>query len=292
MHKNVHLIPILLLLLLTLALPASQATAAEVLIVGDTKLKLVAEIISGIRKTLKSSTSVYSSDDVKGGLGSIVTREQPRIVISLGKGALAEAQNLPAHITVIYGFVLTPPALGRPNTTGIYMATPAREYADLIGKHLHSIKSVAVIGSSDQLHILNSGKRLGSYSVQNSIELINVIKQLNSTDAVLLLPNAQLLTPATMEEVYLLSFRKGIPLLGISEKQVRDGALLALVADLTDMGRRIGEYASLVMRGTHVDQLPPAPARRFDVYLNRETAKKMGIQLPDGLLRAAKGIVP
>jgi len=291
-HKSLRFIPILLLLLLILEAPASQATAAEVLIVGDTRLKLVAEIISGIRKTLKSSISVYSSEDAKGSLSSIVAREQPRIVIPLGRGALAEALNLPANITVIYGFVLTPPFISRPNTTGIYMATPAREYADLIGKHLHSIKSVAVIGSSDQMRSLNSGRRLDAYNVQSSIELVNAIRQLNNTDAVLLLPNAQLLTPATMEEVYLLSFRKGIPLLGISEKQVRDGALLALVADLTDMGRKIGEYASLVMRGTHIDHLPPAPARRFDVYLNTETAKKMGIQLPDGLLRAARGIVP
>lgn len=282
----------LLMILLPLAIPASQAEAAEVIIVGDTRLKLVSEIISGIRKTLKSSISVYSSDDVKGTLRSVVSKEQPRIVIPLGKGALNEAQNLPANITIIYGFVLTPPPLNRANTTGIYMATPAREYADLIGKHLHSIKSVAVIGSSDQLRTLNSGKRLDSYSVQNSIELVDTLKQLSNVDAVLLLPNAQLLTPAAMEEVYLLSFRKGIPLLGISERQVRDGALLALVADLTDMGRRIGEYASLVIRGTHVDQLPPAPARRFEVYLNRETARKMGIQLPDGLMRAAKGVVP
>ncbi|GAM10788.1 ABC transporter substrate binding protein [Geobacter sp. OR-1] len=290
---SAHILTVLLILL-TLAMPASQATAAEVLIIGDTRLKLVAEIISGIRKTLKSSITVYSSDDVKGTLRSVVAKEQPRIVIPLGRGALAEAQNLPAHITVIYGFVLTPSALKRPNTTGIYMATPAREYADLLNRHLHSIKYVAVVGSGEQLRLLNGGSksRLDSYSVESSIELVDTLKTLSNTDAILLLPNAQLLTPATMEEVYLLSFRKRIPLLGISERQVRDGALLALVADLTDMGREIGEYASLVIRGAHADQLPPAPARRFDVYLNTETAKKMGIQVPDGLMRAAKGIVP
>jgi ABC-type uncharacterized transport system substrate-binding protein len=293
-RKRVHRIPILLSLLLILALPASQASAAEIVIVGDTRLKLVAEIISGIRKTLKSSISIYASDDVKGTLRSIVAKEQPRIVIPLGRGALAEAQNLPAHITVIYGFVLTPSVIKRPNTTGIYMATPAREYADLLNRHLHSIKNVAVVGNGEQLRLLSGGgkSRLDAYSVENSIELVDTLKTLSNTDAVLLLPNAQLLTPATMEEVYLLSFRKRIPLLGISEKQVRDGALLALVADLTDMGRKIGEYASLVMRGTHADQLPPAPARRFDVYLNTETARKMGIPLPDGLMRAAKGIFP
>jgi len=280
--------------MLIIALPASQAGAAEVIIVGDTRLKLVAEIISGIRKTLKSSISVYSSDDAKGSLRSIVAREQPRIVIPLGRGALAEARTLPAHITVIYGFVLTPPALGRPNTTGIYMATPAREYADLINKYLHTIRSVAVVGSGGQLRTLNGDgrSRLDAYSVESSIELVDTLKKLGTADAVLLLPNAQLLTPATMEEVYLLLFRKKIPLLGISEKQVRDGALLALVADLTDMGRKIGEYASLVIRGTHTDRLPPAPARTFDLYLNTETAKKMGILVPDVLVKDAKGIFP
>lgn len=294
MQKTTHLILTLLIIALVFVTFTSRAIAAEVLIVGDTRLKLVAEIISGIRKTLKSSITVYSSDEIKGTLRSIVAKEQPRIVIPLGRGALAEAQNLPASITVIYGFVLTPPSLGRPNTTGIYMATPVREYADLLNKHLHSIKKVAVIGSSEQLGLLNGGSksRLDTYVVQSSIELVEILKQLSNIDAVLLLPNAQLLTPATMEEVYLLSFRKSIPLLGISEKQVRDGALLALVADLTDMGREIGEYASLVMRGTHTDQLSPAPARRFDLYLNTETARKMGIQVPDGLLRAAKGIFP
>ena len=293
MQKRTHPMLTLLLIALAFLMFTSQAKAAEVIIVGDTRLKPVAEIIAGIRKTLKSSITVYSSDDIKGTLRSIIAKEQPRIVIPLGRGALAEAQNLPASITVIYGLVLTPPSPGRPNTTGIYMATPVREYADLLNKHLHSIKKVAVIGNSEQLGLLNGGKsRLDTYGVQSSIELVEILKQLSNIDAVLLLPNAQLLTPATMEEVYLLSFRKRIPLLGISEKQVRDGALLALVADLTDMGREIGEYTSLVMRGTHTNQLSPAPARRFDLYLNTETARKMGIQVPDGLVRAAKGIFP
>jgi len=174
------------------------------------------------------------------------------------------------------------------------MATPAREYAELLGKHLHSIKNVAIIGSSDQLRILNGNvlPRWDGYSVKNSTELIDRLKQLNNKDAVLLLPNASLLTPAAITETYLLSFRRGIPLLGISEKQVRDGALLALVADLGEMGRQIGEYATIVNSGTGIEHLPPAPAKKFELYLNRETARKMGIPISDGLLKAAKRVYP
>jgi ABC-type uncharacterized transport system substrate-binding protein len=294
MHKPTHLIPILLLTALTLVVVAPRVEATEVVIVGDTQLKLVAEVVAGIRKTLRSSMSIYSPTEVKGTLRRIVKKEQPRIVIALGREALGEAQELPGDLPVIYGFVLTPPVTDRPNTTGIYMAAPVREYADLVNRHLHSIKNVAVIGSRDQLRILdgNALPRWSTYSANSSVELINTLKQLNSMDAILLLPNATLLTPATLEEAYLLSFRRGIPLLGISERQVRDGALLALVADLTGMGRQIGEYASTVLGGTGIEHLPPAPARRFELYLNRETARKMAIPIPESLLKAAKRVYP
>lgn len=285
------------LMLFTASVPAmfaARAEAAEVVIVGDTQLKLVAEVVSGIRKTLRGSISSYSPAEVRGTLPRIVAKEQPRIVIALGRDALSEALNLPVAIPVIYGFILTPPVINRPNTTGIYMAAPVREYADLVKKHLHSIKNVAVIGSRDQLDILavDSPSRWGSYSVKNGAELVGTLKGLDKTDAILLLPNASLLTPSALEEAYLLSFRKGIPLLGISEKQVRDGALLALVVDLAGLGRMIGEYASAVSSGTPIERLPPAPANRFELYLNRETARKMGIPIPAELMKAAKRISP
>lgn len=272
----------------------SRAEAAEVVIIGDTQLKLVAEVISGIRKTLRSSISIYSPDETKGTLRRIVGKEQCRIVIALGRDALAEAQTLPTDIPVIYGLILTPPAISRQNLTGIYMATPVREYADLVKKYLNSIKTVAVIGSREQINILDghSLPRWNDYSVKNSVEFVDTLKQLGNMDAILFLPNVSILTPTAMEETYLLSFRKSIPLLGISERQVRDGALLALVVDLLSHGRMIGEYASAVLNGTQVEQLPPAASRRFDLYLNTETAGKMGIRIPDEMLKMARRIYP
>jgi ABC-type uncharacterized transport system substrate-binding protein len=287
-------ITLLLLGALTFVVSVPRVRAAEVVVVGDTELKLVAEVVSGIRKTLRRSMSTYPPAEVKGHLLRVLEQERARLVIALGRDALSEAQALPSDIPVIYGFVLTPPAISRPNTTGVYMATPVREYAELIDKYLSSIKSVAVVGSRDQLRVLDGSgpPRWDTYSVDSSVELVDTLKRLKHRDAILLLPNPALLTPAAMEETYLLSFRRGIPLLGVSEKQVRDGALLALVVDLSDLGRRIGEYASRVISGTPISELPPAPARHPELYLNTETARKMGIRIPEAVLRAAKGVYP
>jgi putative tryptophan/tyrosine transport system substrate-binding protein len=291
MTKTVHILIFLFLISLASAMSPGKVGAVEVVIVGDTQLKLVAEVVSGIRKTMRVSIAVYSYDEAKGTLSRIVEKEQARIVIALGREALNETQDLPVDIPVIYGLILTPPGINRPNTTGIYMAAPVREYAALVKEYLPSINRVAVIGSRDQLDILDS-VNWESYSVKNPAELVETVKQLNNTNAILILPNVSLLIPSAMEETYLQSFRKGIPLLGVSEGQVRDGALLALVVDLVSLGRSIGEYASAVIYGTKIEQLPPAPAKHFDLYLNIETAKKMGILIPDKMAAMAKGVYP
>ena len=272
----------------------SQAEAAEVVIIADTQLKPVAEIISGIRKTLNTSVKTFAHAEVRGKLKAVVDKEGAKVVIALGREALDDALQLPPDIPIIYDLVVTPPQISRPNTTGFYMATPVMEYVDLIKENLRSLKRIVVVGSREQLNILarEENPQLVSYSVRNTFEFVNTLKQLNNADAILLLPDTSLLTAAAMEEIYLLSFRKGIPLFGISERHVKQGALLALVVDLVSVGKRIGAYASKAIKGINVGQIPPSPPNRFDLYVNTNTALKMGIQIPDELIRSAKRSYP
>ena len=151
------------------------------------------------------------------------------MVVALGREALEEALRLPSSISVIYDLVITPPVVKRPNTTGCYIAIPVKEYASVVRKYLPSIKRIAVVGSPDLVRSLEgpADLRLLTYKVRNSFELVETVKQLDSVDAILLLPDVTLLTSAALEEIYLYSFRRGIPILGISEKDVRQGALFA-----------------------------------------------------------------
>ncbi len=284
---------VLLLLFVIVApfLSPLHAEAVEVILVGDTQLKPVVEIVSGIRKTLDASLKVYAPAEVKGRLNQVVVREEARVVIALGREAMGEALHLPPSIPVIFDLVVTPPPINRPNTTGFYMATPVREYAELIRNHLHSIKQVAVVGSRDQLKLLGrEDTQISSYSVRSPSDLVSTVNRLDSADAILLLPDVSILTSTAMEQTYLYSFRKKIPLMGISERHVKEGALLALVVDPVNVGRVIGEYASKAVKGGSVGQIPPSPPRKFELYVNASTARKMGIQLPNEVIRMAKRV--
>lgn len=286
---------IFLLTILLFHLSAYLCHATDVLIIADTKLKPVVDIVSGISKTLKSPVKTYSPSQVKGSLEAVASEEHAKVVVALGREAIAEALRLSPSILVIYDMVVVPPVTNRPNTTGFYMATPAREYAEFINSHLRGLDQVAVLGSADQLSLLSArvdSSLLTNYSVRNSFDFVNTLHQLSGANAILLLPDVTLLTATAMEEAYLHSFRKRIPLLGISEKNVKEGALFALVVDPVHVGRLIGEYATRALKGANIGQIPPSPPKKFDLFVNLDTARKMGIRLPDDLLRGAKRTFP
>ncbi|MFH1026745.1 MAG: ABC transporter substrate binding protein [Pseudomonadota bacterium] len=282
------------MVLFTKFLLPTPAPAAEVLVVADTQLRPATEIISGIRKSLGSSLKIISPEEARRGLNSALEREGARVVVALGREALTEALTLPSAIPVIFDMVVTPPAISRPNTTGFYLATPVREYSELIRKHLRSIRQFAVVGSHDQLTLLGRGDapQPVSYTVRNTAEFVSAISRLEDTDAILLLPDSAVLTTAALDEAYLLSFRKGIPLLGVSERNVKEGALVALVVDMVNVGRLIGAAAAKALKGVDIGQFPPSPPRKFDIYLNTATARRMKINLPDEMVRMAKRVYP
>lgn len=271
-----------------------SAVSADVVVVGDTSLKPVTDIIAGIKETLSTPLKVYSLSDVRGRLNGIVEREGATTVIALGKEAISDALQLPSSVAVIYDMVVVPPRTSRPNTTGLYMATPVAEYLSVIRKYLPSIRRVSVVTSQDMLRTLgaSAGNQVAAYYVKSSIELISTVNKLDEADALLLLPDVPLLTASAMDEIYLFSFRKRIPVLGLSERHVRQGALFALTFDPVSVGRQIGERASESLNGTDVGQFPPAASRKFDLFINSDTARKMGIAIPDEMFKRAKKVYP
>ncbi len=285
---------IILYALLCILLTGVPCRATDVLIIADAQLKPVMELTQGMRKTLHASTRTYSPAEVRGSLATVLQREDARVVIALGREALSEALSLPPSIPVIYGMVVTPPALTRPNTIGFYMATPAGEYAELVRRHLPALKRVAVVASRDYLNILANdvSDAISIHSVKNTVEFVSTVKQLDNTDALLLLPDNMVMTSTAMEEAYLLSFRRRIPLLGISERHVKEGALLALVVDMVSVGRVIGEYATKALKSGSVGQQSALPPRKFELYLNMDTARKMHISIPDEVGRMARKAYP
>jgi ABC-type uncharacterized transport system substrate-binding protein len=131
---------------------------------------------------------------------------------------------------------------------------------------------------------------VSAYHVASSSDLVTTVNRLADTRSLLLLPDANLLTAPVMSNVYLFSFRNNIPLLGISEANVKQGSLFALVFDPKAVSRQIGEKVQNILNGVDVGEIPASPPRRYNLYVNSNTAHKMGIQIPNEMLMKAKKV--
>lgn len=277
---------------LFLLLFVSPASAAKVLIVGDIQYALVADVVSEIQLSLRVHSKEYSSEEVRGRLGALVEQEGAQVVVALGADALGEAMRLNPSIAVVYGLVVVPPKTGRTNITGVYMSPPVSEYVATIRRHLPAIGRISVVGSQNMVKSLLGGDspNVAAYYANSSSDLVNTVNRLSDTKALLLLPDANLLTSQAMSNIYLFSFRKNIPLLGISEANVKQGSLLALVFDPKTVSRQIGEKVQSILNGSDAVDIPVSPPRKFNLYINSKTAQKMGIEIPDEMLRKAKRV--
>lgn len=281
---------LVMVLILSLLMCTSTATAARVLIIGDIKYALVADVASDIQLSLKSQCKEYATADIRGKLGAVVEREDARVVVALGVDAVGEALRLPPEIAVVYGLVVVPPKSARKNVTGVYMSPPVSEYVATVRKYLPALGKISVVGSQNMMKSLSGGDQssVATYHVGSSSDLVNTVNRLSDAQALLLLPETDLLTTPAMESVYLFSFRNNVPVLGISEANVKHGALFALVFDPKAVSRQIGEKVQAILNGSDAGDLSSAPPRRYNLYVNSNTALKMGIEIPDEMLRKAK----
>jgi len=273
-------------------LSVSSASAAKVLIVGDTQYAMVADVVSEIQSTLRTYCKDYATSEVRGRLGSIVEREEAQVVVALGTEAIGEALRLPPGIPVVYGLVVVPPKSGRSNVTGVYMSPPVSEYSALVRRYLPGLGKFTVVGSPHMMKNLlgSEAGRIAAYNVNSPADLVNTINRLADARALLLLPDANLLTGQVLSNVLLYSFRKNIPLIGVSEVSVKQGSLFALVFDTKTICRQIGEMVQAILNGADAEDIPPSPPKKYNLYVNSNTAHKMGIDLPDEMVRKAKKV--
>ena len=80
--------------------------------------------------------------------------------------------------------------------------------------------------------------------------------------------------------------------MGISKKHIRQGALSAFEFDPEQVGRRMGSMAEASLDGKVFEGGQALPSQSFSLYINRKTAKKMGISIPDEMIKVAAGIFP
>jgi putative ABC transport system substrate-binding protein len=91
--------------------------------------------------------------------------------------------------------------------------------------------------------------------------------------------------------IILAAARNNVPTVYTQSFLARDGGLLSYGPDGVDISRRAASYVDRILRGEKPDDLPVQFPTKFEMIVNRKTAKALGLAVPPSILLRADEVI-
>ncbi len=240
-------------------------------------------------------------------------RLKPDALVLWGTVAAIAAKKLTSSVPVVFLSVGAPVEIGlvrslaNPggNMTGVTFEAASETYAKRlqilkeISPRLSRVAILQAVGDANVAFAMTSleraapalGIKLLPIGVR-SIEEINVafgsIKK-NGAEALLVVSGA--LTFRFGSQIAALAASHRLPSIHGFRETVEAGGLISLGPDYLEMARRGAALTSMILKGRKPENIPVEQPTRYEMLINRNTAKVLGLTLPQDLLLRADRVI-
>src|SRR5262245_41717652 len=245
--------------------------------------------------------------------------------------AALELASLPVNVIVTYGSPATRAARQATSTVPIVMlaigdpvragfatnlARPDRNITgntilgpDLIGKRLEVLKDcvpalarVAFLWNPDNdsnlafleeliIAVPALGLQLISVPVRSADELVGAFTAMMRRQPNALVMSGDALHRRHISQIVDFAAKNRLPAMYQAKEYVAAGGLMSYGANMSDSFRQSAFYVHRILQGTKPADLPIEQPTRFELVINRETAKALDLEIPATLLARADEVI-
>jgi putative tryptophan/tyrosine transport system substrate-binding protein len=88
-----------------------------------------------------------------------------------------------------------------------------------------------------------------------------------------------------------LTARHGIPAAYATREEVEAGGLMSYGTDILDVFRQVGVYTGQILKGAKPADLPVVQSTKFEFVINMQTARLLGIEVPNSIQLRADALI-
>jgi putative ABC transport system substrate-binding protein len=279
---------------------SSPVHAADIVSLQSVRITPYDEAFQGLRKTCGCSVKQLVMSELKGeNVLRKVWKERPHVIVAIGVGALNKVMAV-HDIPIVYLMVLDAQAKvsGQDNVAGINMSVEPSRQLQIIGHALPEVRNIGILYHPDHtgrfvlraaMEARSSDLRITAGEVRKPADITAQLKSMTGKiDALWMVPDVAVITPETVEILFLYSIEHKVPVITFSSKYLEKGALMSLDVDAYDMGRQAAEMAAMVRSGRDINTIENQKAEKINITVNMRTARKLGVRMSDEILKKAK----
>ncbi len=186
------------------------------------------------------------------------------------------------------------------NVTGTSNAVSAEKIMELAKRITPNFETIGALYNSSETNSLSVIKNLKEYASKNNLTIIEstvtssadvqqAVTSLVGKVDVLFSPNDNTVASA-MPLVAQIANNAKLPVYVAADSMVKDGGLATYGIDYTVLGKETADMAVEIFNGKNPGDIPVMTMSDMQIYANKDTAKAIGINLPDDVLKEAAQI--
>lgn len=305
-------------LALTLPAKADGVTVAVTAIVEHPALDAVRK---GVQDTLAAAgykegenlTFLFESAQGNPATAAQIARqfagEEPNVIVPISTPSAQAVVSATRDIPVVFTAVSDPLGaqlvkdMDKPggNVTGLSDMSPVAEHVALIKEILPDAKTIGYLYNSGEANSVSllaalkaeaekAGMGVIESAATKSAEVQGAARALVGRADAIYVPTDNTIISA-LEGAVAVAEESKLPLFTADTDSVSRGSIAALGFNYYDVGKQTGDVVVRVLKGENPGDIPVKVAAGSDLIINSAAARKMGVKLPESVLKRANRVI-